>query len=287
MTRMQAAGGPTAPFWLLLLTGPGLAQDPPPAAVAPTHRSIGVPGHLHGVVLPGSEFEAVAGTPTSKIVVRVEAVQPHGTAHRYDLEFVGLEAGSFDLGPFLRRKDRTDNGALPPLPVVIDTILPAGQVEPNTLPSRPAPRLGGYRTALWLAGGAWVVGLLLILFVGRRRRAIAVAAAPPPTLAERLRPLVGDAIAGRLPDARRHELELLLLGFWRHRLGLEQTPARDAIAQLRAHAEAGALLRELERWLHAPPADRAPVDVAALLRPYEHLPAEPVAERRAAEDTVA
>lgn len=261
-----------------------LAAAPAQDAKA-VHRTVGVPGHLTGIVLPGSEFEAVPGTQESKVVVRIEDVQPHGTAHRYELEFVGLEAGSYDLGQFLRRKDRTENGALPPMPIVIDSVLPAGQVEPNLLPSVPAERLGGYRTLLWVAGSAWVVGLLLILFVGKKKRAAAVVAAPPPTLAERLRPLVTDAIAGNLPEGRRHELELLLLGFWRRRLSLEQTPARDAIGQMRAHAEAGALLRELERWLHQKPEHRTAVDVAALLRPYENLPAATDAAPRDGKDS--
>lgn len=257
------------------------AQEPAAKAEgkgpAPVRSGIGLPAELTGVVLPGGEFEAEPGTPASKLLVRVVAVAPHGTAHRYDLEFVGFEPGEYDLRAFLRRKDRTPNGDLPPLPVVVDGVLPAGKVALNTEPLVPAPRLGGYRTLLWVAGSAWVAGLLLLLFVRRRRATTAAAAAPPPTLAERLRPLVTQAIAGDLPDARMHELERLLLGYWRRRLGLEREPAATAIARMRADADAGALLRALERWLHAPPARREPVDVAALLRPYEALPADAAA----------
>ena len=276
MTARPFARKALLPALLLLGAGHLAAQQR-----EPVRTTVGVPAHLDGVVLPGSEFEAVPGTQTSKVVVRIADVNVHGTAHRYDLEFVGLEAGEYDLGAFLQRKDRTENGPLPPLPIVVASVLPAGKVKPDDLPAVPVRRLGGYQTELWVLAALWVVGLLLILFVGRKRRAVAAAAAPPLTLADRLRPLVGEAIAGALPEARRHELERLLLAYWRRRLGLQDRPVKDAIAAMRQHDEAGALLRELERWLHAPPARRGTVDVQALLAPYENLPAT------AAEESVA
>lgn len=271
----------TAAAIALLLAAAGAQQPEAPAAAAPaapppqvpvaTRRPVGMPGELTGVVLPGSEFAAAPSTPASKVVVRITAVQPHGTAHRYDLEFVGLEPGDYDLGAFLVRKDRTDNGPLPPLPIAIDSTLPADRAEPVPLPAVPAPPLGGYRTLLWIAGATWGLGLLLILFVGRRRRPVVAAAAPPPTLAERLQPLVRKALAGNLPDPDKRELERLLLGYWQQRLELTAMPLAAAIAAMRAHPTAGALLRELEQWLHADPATRAPVDEQALLRPYREL----------------
>jgi hypothetical protein len=65
-------------------------------------------------------------------------------------------------------------------------------------------------------------------------------------------------------------LELLLLHYWRDRLGIADAPAATAIATLRAHPEAGTLIRAVERWLHAPGAgDARPAeDIAALLAPY-------------------
>jgi hypothetical protein len=256
-----------------LLGAPALAQAPP--APEPQRPSVGMIGTFTNLVLPGSELEAVPADVASKVVVRVVDVRPHGTAHRYQLEFVGLEAGNYDLRGFLRRKDGTSTDGLPELPVEIVAVRPAGLVEPNELQPAPAPRLGGYRTLLWVGGAAWVVGLLLILFVGRRKKQLAAGPARAPTLAERLQPIVEDAIAGRLDQDRLAELERLLLGFWRQKLDLVDKPVAAAIPALRRHEEAGALLRQLELWLHAPPGAGAGVDVAALLRPYENLPAEP------------
>ncbi|MEO6593187.1 MAG: hypothetical protein ABIP94_00370, partial [Planctomycetota bacterium] len=94
-----------------------------------------------------------------------------------------------------------------------------------------------------------------------------------PSLADRLRPLVEAVAAGRADDAGKAELERLLLAFWRARLGLKQAKAQAALAEMRQHAEAGALLRQLEAWLHMP-VPPASLDVAALLAPYRSVSAE-------------
>lgn len=250
----------------ILFAAPLFAQDPQPEVVEPVRTTVGVPGHVYGVVLPGSEFEPVEADVKSKVVVRIEHVQKHGSANRYAFEFTGLDAGEYDLATFLRRKDRSDPGPLPRIPVVVEALLPAMQNEPNALGTIPAPRLGGYQTLLWVLGSAWVVGLFAILFFFRRRKAAVAAEQKPVTLADRLRPIVARALERDLPSEQRAELERLLLSVWRERLGLGAASARDAVQSLRAHPEAGALLRELERWLHQK--DAAPVDVEALLRPY-------------------
>jgi hypothetical protein len=269
-------GGHLRTLWLGALLGSFVAAQAPPVP-EPPKPSVGMVGTFTNLVLPGTELESVPADAASKIVVRVVEVRPHGTAHRYDLEYVGLEPGAYDLRSSLRRKDGTGTEGLPELPVEIVAVRGPAQVEPNELQPTAAPRLGGYRTWLWVAGILWVLGLLAILFVGRRRRALAAGPSRPPTLAERLRPMVEEAVAGRLEPGRRAELERLLLGYWRQKLGL-QGPAAAMIQAMRGHEEAGALLRQLELWLHAPPGAGAAVDVRALLRPYEHLPAEPATE---------
>jgi hypothetical protein len=251
MNRMLAA------FSLLVATA--FAQEP-------VRTTVGMPALVTGVVLPGSEFEPVDATLKSPVVLRIEHVQKHGTAHRYAIQFTGFEAGEYDLAQFLRRKDRVDNGEMPKIPVVVEAVREESQHEPNELQPIPAPKLGGYERTMWMLGVAWAVGLLAILFAFRKRAKAAVASERPLTVADRLRPVVARALEGRLEQEGRAELERLLLSVWRRRLSLEHATARDAIVALRAHDEAGALLRALDQWLHAK--DPQPVDVDALLRPY-------------------
>lgn len=257
----------------------GLAAAPtargqfPPQPQPPT---VGVPARLDQVLLPGTELEAIPlrdrDTP---LVLRIAASYAHGDAFRYDLVYYGLEPGQFDLRDYLRRKDGTPTADLPPIPVSVASILPPGQVEPNRLTPSATPALGGYRNLMGLVFATWCAGLVAILSY-RRRSADAAeqAARAPATLAERLRPLVERAVAGTLAEGEAAELERLLIGYWRRRLGVEDASPALAIATIRAHEQGGPMLRQLEEWLHRPGGPAAPVDLARLLEPYQDLPAD-------------
>ena len=73
-------------------------------------------------------------------------------------------------------------------------------------------------------------------------------------------------------------MELLLLAYWRQRLGLESDPVR-AVGAIRADPEAGRLLRGIEAWLHAP-AGRGPSaeEIGELLAPYGDAGPDPTGE---------
>jgi hypothetical protein len=228
-------------------------------------------------MLPGSELEAVPNEDrTAPIVLRVVRVFQHGKAFRYDLEYQGLEPGTFDLKNYLRRKDGSPTADLPAIPVQVTPLLPPGQITPNPLEIRKTPFLGGYRTLQIVAGTVWVLGLLAIIYFGflRRRKGTAGSAdGQPVSLADRLRPLVEGAMAGKLSQPQLASLERALLAYWRKRLDLEKADPGQAIEVLRSHAEAGPLLEQLEVWLHRPGA-AGNVDPIRLLEPYQRLPAD-------------
>jgi hypothetical protein len=229
-------------------------------------------GRLEGVVLPGPKLQARPPAREDKLVLRVARVYPHGSAFRYDLEYDGLEPGTYDLRELLRPEDGSKGVELPPLPVKVDPVLPPGQVLPNTLDVEEGPRVGGYRTLVIAAVVAWVlvlVGVLLSFFLPRRSGK-AEAGDKPVSLAERLRPLVEGAVAGTLDRAELARLERALLAYWRKRLRLEASEPGEAIDAMRGHPEAGPLLAQLEAWLHQP-GPRDPVDVSALLAPYRDV----------------
>jgi hypothetical protein len=235
--------------------------------------SVGMRARIDEVVLPGTELAAAPTTAKAKVVVRVLEVRAHGDRFRYDLEWTGLEPGDYDLATFLTRVDGSPTDALPALPVTVSSTLKKGTYEPSD-PAPVAPdRIGGYRLQQIAVGVVWLLGLLAILFVGRKWRHQVAAATRKPTLADRLRPLVEAVAAGCADDAQKAELERLLVAFWRARLDLRTVTAAAAIAAIRQHAEAGALLRQVESWLHMP-VPPASFDVAALLAPYRAVSAE-------------
>ncbi len=250
----------------------GDESTPPPRSTS----SVGMPAKLEQLVLPGTELEArPIEDRRAPVVVRIAEAYRHGSAFRYDIVYYGLEPGRYDLKDYLRRKDGSPTTDLPPIPVSVQPVLPPGQIEPHRLIVAPSPYLGGYRLLVLLGGLAWVAGLAAIALAGRRRRIEADARTiRPATLADRLRPLVDAAMAGELDAGRRAELERLLIGYWRRRLELEHLPPARCMAVLRGHAEAGPLLRRLEDWLHRPAGSAEPVDVSAMLAPYQSIPAD-------------
>jgi len=236
--------------------------------------TVGMEGRRE-VTLPGALLEARPVDEKSLIILRVANTFPHGTLTRYDLRYIGVEPGKYDLRDYLRRQDGSPLGDLPPLPVEIAGLLPVPHTgELIERPPGVVGLFGGYRNVLIAAGVIWAVGLLAFWVIGRRRRerTVATASEQPPTLAERLRPLVEQAATGQLSVEGKAQLERLLLTHWRERLELGDLGQAEAIARLRQHPEAGALLAALENWLHRPPGV-ARVDLNALLAPYRK-PAE-------------
>lgn len=255
-----------------------VAQETPKADGSHT-STVGMPARLEQIVLPGSELVAKPIESQPAVVLRIVESWPHGSDFRYDIEYYGLEPGTWNLSDFLERKDGSATDGLPVVNVEIKTLLPPGQVEPGPLEADTVRGLGGYQIALILGGIVWGAGLVAILFAGRGKANTGEASGPVPTsLADRLRPVVQQAIAGNLSNARLAELELMLVAFWRKRLGIEQADAAEVIPRLRTHAEAGPLLRQLEVWLHQPRSSGRDVNVAGLLEPYRNLPADALDE---------
>ncbi len=245
------------------------------------HTTVGMRVRIDELPLPGTELRAkpVADPQKAKVILRVLNVFPHGSGFRYNLEATPLVAGRLDLRDFLERKDGKPTADLPVIPLVVGSLLPPTAVEPSQLNPRDPKEVGGYRRWMTALAVLWGLGLLALIFVGRRRRVAQKAAeVKPPTLADRLRPLVEGAQAGRLDSGGRAELERLLLAHWRRRRNLEDAKVGQAIGLLSEDPEAGPLLRQLEDWLHRPAGSGPEVDLTVLLEPYRDVPQDDVRE---------
>ncbi|TWT60474.1 hypothetical protein [Rubinisphaera italica] len=234
--------------------------------------TVGMTATLEQVVLPGSELIVrPLENRHDPFLLRIIETFGHGTDHRYDFDFYALEPGTYNLIDYLIRSDGSAVDEIDPVLVRVTETLPAGQVVPTELSEPILPSLGGYQLLLIAGGVVWVLGLLALIFAGRKREQVEVRETESQlTLAERLLPLVHSARDGSLPADQRAQLERMLIGYWSQRLHLEEMSPADVMKKLKAHDEAGPLLRQLEFWLHCPdPA--APVDIAALLAPYENI----------------
>jgi hypothetical protein len=238
---------------------------------AETGPTVGIEGRLVATI-PGDPLTATPVTDRAPLIVRVAAVTRTAQGSTYDLRYLGAVAGTYDLRDYLLTPSGGQPTA-PALPVTVRSLLPPqDRGELVGIPAAAEPALGGYRR--WLIAGAAVWLLALPLLFRRRRNRVAASAppAPEPTLAERLAELAGRARAGALDARDQARLERLLIAHWRERLSLAELVPSAALARLREHAEAGALLRQVEAWLHARPGTSAAVDVDALLAPYRAAP---------------
>jgi hypothetical protein len=269
---------------VLALGTPPLRGGPPGtpplyAGSSATHTTVG----LEGKVIfryEGAPIRALPVDDKAAVVVRIAEQVEDGGHRLYDLRFIAHRAGDYDLRSFLQHADGspvTDGEAAP---VHVGAVLPeeagADLVEMNRI----APvRLGGYRTALIALGAAWAVPPIVILTKRLRRRKPAPAPEParPLTLADQLRPLVSAALHGDLSTPDRARLEMLLLGYWRQRLGLREAALEEMIGVIRGDREGGPLVIALERWLHSPRAEHDG-DLDALLGPYQRVGALPEAQ---------
>ncbi len=235
--------------------------------------SVGMEGKVQ-VVISGARLEAKPVDEKAPMIVRVASSTAVENGAQYDLRYIGLEPGSYDLAQYLFRIDGSTNVPVPSIPVTVAGVLPEdhkGQLA--AVDGSPLRFLGAYKWLLIAVGVMWVAMLYPLIFARRKRASVIVETAPPPpSLADRLQPLVQQAAERTLSADGKSQLERLLLSHWRERLHLADASMVEALTRLRQHREAGALLRALEDWLHRPPGT-ANVDVAAVLAPYRSIPA--------------
>jgi len=245
--------------------------------------TVGMSAVLEDVILSGSELKIKEIQEETPVILRVIEVKPHGPdMFRYKFEYYGLKPGDYNLVDYLERIDRSEIGELPAVTVQVQSILAADRVEPNQPQTSEIPGIGGYQ--FWLRAGAvlWVAGIVLILLLTRKRPEDDLEGDDThvPSLAERLQPMVEQAISGKLNQTKMAELELMLVAFWRRKLHLEEADIASVTQQLKQHEEAGPLLLELESLLHRPQTNHE-VNVAQMLEPYQNLPAEELEEELA------
>ena len=249
-----------------------------PSQLPTTMPTVGVEGRIE-LALPGSLLQGKPVTDKAPLLLRVASTQPAPRREDiwYDLRYMGLVPGAHDLKNYLVRVDGSPTGDLPSIPVAVLGLLPEDHKgELVRTSSARWPFFGGYRLVIGAVAGLWAALLVPLIVAGRKKRAKIVA--PPPkrkTFADRLRPLIDQAARGTLSIEEKGKLERMLLWYWQQRLDLIADSPADAIAALRRHAEAGALSRALEEWLHRRPGTSggaATTEVNALLAPYRDAP---------------
>jgi hypothetical protein len=238
-------------------------------------RVIGIEGHVQ-ITLPRNDCLPKPVDDRTPLILRIEKADTTADGMTtYDFHYIGFEPGTYPLKDYLIHPDGGAAEEAGDTMIEVRSILPKdhnGALNPH-LPGA-FPGIGGYR--LWLGAFSmiWVLGLAGFVWFGRRKKPVVVVdtVAPVPSYAERMRPLVEDAAAGRLGADGQAELERLMIGYWRDKLALDDQRMAAMLASLKAHPAAGALLRAVENWLHRPGGVPA-AEINALLEPYRHAAA--------------
>lgn len=236
--------------------------------------NVGMMARIQQIVLPGSELiSRPTDSHTAPVVIRIDAVYPHGDGFRYDLTWSAYEPGTHDLTKYLARKDGTSADDLPSLIVSATATLPPERVAPNAPDSQPRTSVGGYRTLLWLGGFLWAAVLLALLFARKNAPSDENQSIDnsPQSRLDVIRSLLTSAVSGgEFSAAEKARLEGLIVGFWREHKHIQELPAQKALTTLRNDPDAGPLLTQLERWLYDRPQPEQ-FDLHALLLPLQEM----------------
>ena len=233
--------------------------------------TVGFPKLIFQHVIRGSKVVAKPITdPAQAMIIRIVETYPHGSDFRYDIEYKGLEPGKYNLADYLKRE--TGEEAIPAIPVTIKSLLGPGQIKPGDPPTVSSEFRSYYLPMLLVAAAGWLGGLLMILFYGRGKTKRPESHQVKVTVADRMRPLIDAAVAGKLNSKEQAELERVLSSFWSKKLRLGHLPADQLRERLRNHPEASVMLNQIDSWLHRPATDQSnQVDVGKILEPYQSV----------------
>lgn len=245
--------------------------------------AVGMRGVITQVYFPGSELQSVDGGTTADrdVVIRIDAVYPHGDGFRYDLTWTGFRPGTLDLSRSLRRRDGSSADGLPSLTVTVTSVLPPDRLTLSPTPPASGLWAGGYQSIMSLLAVLWVLGLGLILWTQKRQRQQTAVNSPNPAeqRLQQLRRLLTEAASGTLDPAGRTTLEALILAFFREQRGLTDQSPQQLLTTLQNDPVAGPLLRQLERWLYDRPGS-VEAAVEQLLMPLQQLTEQAMSVRQ-------
>ena len=249
------------------------------APLAMAQKGIGLENEVQ-ITLDRGDYQPKPMSDRTPLILRLKQIKPAENGRfTYQFHYIGFEPGSYKLADYLVHLDGTPATDLEETPIEIKSILPPDfQGKLNPFSPQPFPKIGGYRTILGGLAVLWLCGLPALIWLGRKKVELAVAEEiiPTPSYAERMQPLVEAAAAGNLTATGQATLERLLTGFWREKIARPEQRMGEALTALKAHPEAGSLLRALERWLHQP-SGASRMEIEKLLAPYRQ-PATAVAE---------
>ena len=219
------------------------------------------------VTYSGPELAAAPYKWGVAVNVRIAKVTERDGIRIYDVRYFVNREGTYDLRDYLAAEDGTSVSGLPAFKFQGDAKLAKNLDTRIRETEEMRIDVGGhYYEILATLFLLWIVWLLLLIFYRRPQMILdqecGVAA---PTLAEILRRIQEQLVAGTLTVAGKAKMEMLLLQCWREELCLGPVPMRAAMSAIGGHERTGARLRKLQHWLHHPDSTVPREEIAAIL----------------------
>lgn len=203
------------------------------------------------------------------VAVNVRIAQVSRQAGRcvYDVRYFVNRTGTFDLKDYLVAADGSTLSGLPGFKFRGDAKLSKDLDTRIRETEEMRIDIGGhYDQVMVLLGLLWIGWLLLLIFFRRPRQVEeADCTAAEPTLAETLRGFQAQLEAGTLNTAGKARMEMLLLQCWRKELDLGPMAMKAAVRAIGCNEKTGALLGQLQHWLHHPMSTVSGKEIAAMV----------------------
>ena len=229
------------------------------------------------ISLPRGDLSPMGVKDRTDLILRVASVRPQDGGYIYDLRYIGLLPGDYNLSSYLLMPDGiSPPEGLPAVAVKVLPLLPQGHHDLVSKQLKAHMPPGGYKLFFTIVCVAWAALVLPLIFAFREKKQVVVEkVVRPATLAELLRPLVEKALVGELDASGKGHLERLLMGYWQKELKLDEASIFEMLQKIKQHPEGGKLIEKLEYWLHRPP-EAGSVDIDELLSPYKKISAASV-----------
>lgn len=204
------------------------------------------------VSFPGEEIMAAKVDEKSEAMVRILNKKKTADGFTYDIEFIGLEPGTYNLVKYLRSAVTGEPLNLPEYSVEVDTVLNKDfQGELVDFQKSVETLTPWYKKLNYLIIGFWVILLPAIIFLGRKKQVVEeIIEVKEKSLNEKIQELL-TTLKGKSSKEIWQKIEGLIFQHWCKEKNLGNMPMHEAMVKLKADSEAGPFILKLEQGLHS------------------------------------
>ncbi|MDT8390115.1 MAG: hypothetical protein RRC34_06360 [Lentisphaeria bacterium] len=202
--------------------------------------------------IPGPRLELVPLDEHAPLVARLDAVVKTGTGHLYEVAFVGLEPGDYDLTTYFQTAAGEAPATVPYVVTVERKLPPDFRGEITVIPRRVGFPPAWYGMTAVTLSVLWALCLPALIFFGRGKQVVEpVCPTVSLSLRDRLRACLSEVGETDSKEVWQR-LEATLIRYLAESRQVTEEKAFAELTALKKDDVAGPVILEFERCLHAP-----------------------------------